>query len=46
MPSATNSSCYLLEIYELLRSNKGEMQTSPGEEEAHGRDHYNDVLPV
>jgi NDP-sugar pyrophosphorylase family protein len=41
-----NPSCYLLEIHELLRFNEGEMQKSPDEEEAHGRDHYSDVLPV
>jgi hypothetical protein len=41
-----NPSCYLLEIHELLRSNEGEMQKSPVEEEAHGRNHYSDLLPM
>jgi hypothetical protein len=41
-----NPSCYLLEIHELLRSNEGENSIALGEEEAHGRHHYSDVLSV
>jgi hypothetical protein len=42
----SNPSCYLLEIHELLRSNEGASWISLGEEEAHGRDDYSDILPV
>jgi hypothetical protein len=42
----SNPSCYLLEIHELLRSNEGEISIALGEEEAHGRQNYSDVLPV
>jgi adenylate cyclase len=41
-----NPSCYLLEIHELLRSNEGEISITLGEEEAHGRQNYRDVLSV
>jgi hypothetical protein len=41
-----NSSCHL-EIHEHLRSNLWvEITNTPGEEHAHGRKDYSDVLPV
>jgi hypothetical protein len=46
LPFCINPSCYLLEIHELLRSNEGASWISLGEEEAHGRDDYSDILPV
>jgi hypothetical protein len=41
-----NPSCDLLEIHALLRSNEGWNSIAPGEEEAHGRENYSDVLSV
>jgi transcriptional regulator with XRE-family HTH domain len=41
-----NPSCDLLEIHELLRSNAGWKPIAPGEEEAHGRENYRDILSV
>ena len=41
-----NPSCDLLDIHELLRSHAGWHRKRPGEEEAHGRANYSDVLPV
>jgi hypothetical protein len=41
-----NPSCYLLDIHELLRSHEGWNRKRPGEEEAHGRANYSDVLPM
>jgi hypothetical protein len=42
----SNPSCYLLEIHELLRSNEGKDRIALGEEEAHGRQNYSDILPL
>jgi hypothetical protein len=44
--SYSNPSCDLLEIHELLRSNAGWKSIAPGEEEAHGRENYSDLLSV
>src|SRR4030095_16937473 len=41
-----NPSCDLLEIHELLRSNTGWKSVAPGEEKAHGRENYSDLLSV
>ena len=41
-----NPSCDLLDIHELFRSHEGWHRKRPGEEEAHGRAYYSDVLPV
>ena len=46
LSTENNPSCYLLEIHELLRFNEGEISLALGQEEAHGRKNYSDVLPV
>jgi len=41
-----NPSCDLLDIHELLRSHEGWQASAPTEEEAHGRENYNDILSM
>ena len=41
-----NPSCDLLDIHELLRSHEGLQASAPTEEEAQGRENYNDILSM
>lgn len=36
----------VLDIHELLRSHEGWQASAPTEEEAHGRENYNDILSM